>query len=62
MPLAISLFPDLDGLEDLIGDSELALQMYLASLAILLALVVGHWAVDRFRQRSPVEKMLRRRV
>jgi hypothetical protein len=61
MPLSISLFPDLDGLEDLIGDSETGLQVYLASLAIVLALLIAHAVVDRLRQRSPVEKLIKGR-
>lgn len=61
MPLSISLFPDLDGIEDLIGDSETGLQMYLASLAILLAFLIAHAVIDRLKQRSPVEKLIKGR-
>jgi len=61
MSLAISLFPDLTGIEDLIGDSETGLQVSLASLAILLAVLIAHAVIDRLRQRSPVEKLIKRR-
>lgn len=61
MPFAISLFPDLDGLDDLIGDSATGISMYLASIAILLAFLLAHAVIDRVKQRSPVEKLIRRR-
>jgi hypothetical protein len=58
MPLSISLFPDLDGLIDVSGQG---LHAYLAALAIVLALLIAHAVVDRLKQRSPVEKLIKRR-
>jgi hypothetical protein len=60
MPLSISLFPDIDGLDRLISDSETVLQAWLGALAILLAMVVIFECVERWR-RSPIEKLLKRR-
>lgn len=60
MSLALSLFPDLDGLDGLISESETVLSVYLATLAILLAFVVVAECIAWFKRRSPVEKMLRR--
>lgn len=56
MSLALSILP-----EDLISESETVLAIYLASLAILLTFLVAFQCVERFRRRSPVEKLLRRR-
>lgn len=61
MPLSISIFPDLDGLEDLLGDSATGISMYLASIAILLAFILAHAVIDRVKQRSPVERLIKRR-
>lgn len=58
MSLAVSLFPDLDGL---ISESETVLCIYLAVLAIVVVFVVVGACVERFKARSPVEKILRRR-
>lgn len=55
------LFPDLDGLDGLIAESELFLQAYLWSLVVLVGLVVIGQCVSYFKRRSPVEQMLRRR-
>jgi hypothetical protein len=61
MPLSLSLFPDIDGLDGLISDSEVVLAVFLATLAILLAFVVIGRCVDYVRRQSPVEKIVRRR-
>jgi len=61
MWLSISLFPDLDGLDGLISESELVLQAWLGALAILIAFVVIGRLVDRFKRRVKVEKISRRR-
>jgi len=62
MWLSITLFPDLDGLDGLIDQSELALEAWLGALAILLAFVVIGRCVDRVKRRVKVEKIVRRRV
>jgi hypothetical protein len=61
MSLSISLFPDLDGLDGLISDSEFYLRLWAMALALILAGVVARGAVA-VRKRSPVEKILRRRL
>jgi hypothetical protein len=59
---AFSLFPDLDGLDGLISESESVLGVYAAVLALLVAFVVAGSLIERRKRRSPVEKILRRRI
>ena len=59
MWLPISLFPDLDGFDGLISESELVLEAWLGALAILIAFVVIGRCVDRFKRRVKVEKISR---
>lgn len=59
--LAPDLFFDLDGLDGLISDTETVLSVYGEACGILLAFVVIGACVERFRRRSPVEKLSRRR-
>lgn len=61
MSLALSLFPDLDGFDSLIAESETVLSLYAAVLAILLCFIVVGECIER-RRRSPVEKLLRKRA
>lgn len=58
---ALSLFPDIDGLDGLIEQSMPYFGLWLFVLALLLIAVVVADCVNRFRRRSPVEKLLRRR-
>lgn len=61
IPLSLSLFPDIDSLEGLIDETSTVLTVYVVTLAILLAvIVIGE--VIAHRRRSPVEKLLRRRL
>lgn len=60
MSLALSLFPDLDGFDSLIADSETLLAFYAAVLAILLCFIVVGECIEH-KRRSPVEKILKRR-
>lgn len=61
MSLAVSLFSDADGLDDLIEASMPMLMLWMCALAVAIVLVIGFNAIDRLRHRSPVEKLLRRR-
>jgi hypothetical protein len=62
LSLALSLFPDnIDGLDSLIEQSMPLFALWLLALGFLLSGVVVHKCVVRFKERSPVEKILRRR-
>lgn len=61
MPLALSLFPDVDRLDDLIEATMPLFTLWVFALAIVLAAYVIGDLAQRFRTRSPVEKLLRRR-
>jgi hypothetical protein len=61
MPLALSLFPDVDGLDGLIDASMPLFALLLWALALGLAITVIGQGVARIRSRSPVDKLLRRR-
>lgn len=61
MQLALSLFPDVDGLDGLIESSMPVFALWLFALALVLAAIVISECVDRVRHRSPVDKLLRRR-
>lgn len=61
MQLALALFPETDTLDLLIEQSMPWFTLWLFALAlILVSLVIGQ-AIQRYRTRSPVEKMLRKR-
>jgi len=62
MPLSIQLFPDIDGLENLISESELVLQVWVLALAIIISACVIGACVARCKRRSAVEKIIRRRL
>jgi len=62
MWLSISLFPDLDGLDGVISESETVLETFLMTLAILVAFVVIGRCVERVKRRVKVEKVVRRRL
>ena len=62
MWLSISLFPDLDGLDGLIDQSEWVLQTWLWAMAFLLIFIVSRECALRFKRRSEVEKIIRRRL
>lgn len=55
------LFPDIDNLDRVMAQAETVLAVWIAALAILLAFVVIGDCIQRFKKRSPVEKLLRRR-
>lgn len=61
IPLATSIFSALDIPDDLISETEVVLAIYVAALAIVLVFVVAFHCIERFKRRSPVEKILRRR-
>jgi hypothetical protein len=61
MQLAISLFPDIDGLDGLIESSMPVFAVLLFALALVLATLVVSDCLDRARHRSPVDRLLRRR-
>lgn len=61
MWLALTLFPEVDGLDGLIEESMPWLGAWLFLLAIILVVMVIGSLIQRFRRRSPVEKLLRRR-
>lgn len=61
MSLALSLFPDVDGLDGLIEASMPLFMLWLIALGAAVVLVILHNFTDRMRRRSPVEKLLRRR-
>lgn len=61
MYLALTLFPDVDGLDGLIEQSMPWFGLWLFALALVLAVIVTADCVDRFRRRSPVDRLLRRR-
>jgi hypothetical protein len=61
MYLALALFPDVDGLDDLIEASMPWFTLWLIALALALIFIVVGQGVSRFRRRSPVERLLRRR-
>ena len=51
----------IENLDLIIAQAETVLSVYMAVLAILLAFVVIGGAIER-KRRSPVEKLLRRRL
>lgn len=61
MPLAIQLFPDLDGLDGLVSDSETMLMIYLCTAAGALCLAAIVNCAAAIRRRSPVERLMKRR-
>lgn len=61
MTLALTLFSDADGLDDLIEASMPGLMLWLVILALAIVVVLVLNLFDRFKPRSPVEKLLRRR-
>lgn len=61
MPLALSLLPELDGLDFLIEESMPWLIAWCLVLALIAAFAVVLLIIDSFMRRAPVEKMLRRR-
>lgn len=62
MPLAVTLFPDADGLDGFIEQSMPWLGAWLCALAIVLVIILIGQGIAKFRARSPVEKLLRRRT
>lgn len=61
MSLALSLLPDVDGLDGLIEASMPLFVLWLIALGTAVVVVILHDCIDRMRHRSPVEKLLRRR-
>lgn len=61
MPLALTLFPDIDGLDGLIESTMPLFAFVLFALGAAIVGVLAHDCVDRIRHRSPVDKLLRRR-
>ena len=61
MPPSTYPFPDIDGLDALFGDSDLAMQVSIAALLLTFAFVVAHAVVDRIERRSPVERLIKGR-
>jgi len=62
MWLALTLFPEVDGLDGLIEESMPWLGAWLFLLMMILVLTVIGGAIVRYRERhSPVEKLLRKR-
>ena len=62
MWLSITLFPDLDGLDGLISESETVLSTFLWVLAILIAFVVVGNCIERIRRRVRISKVTQRRL
>lgn len=62
MPLAITLFSDADGLDGWIEESMPWLGAWLLLLAVVLVIILIGQGIAKFRSRSPVEKLLRRRA
>ena len=61
MPIFLTLFTDVDVVDDLIEQTMPYFALWIAALALILVGFVAFDLVQRFRPRSPVEKLLRRR-
>ena len=61
MPILLTLFTDVDVVDDIIEQTMPYFALWIAALALILVGFVTFDLIQRFRPRSPVEKLLRRR-